>query len=33
MKRLEHIKHILKYSSYNQNRKLIIENLMLNYED
>ncbi|WP_445436165.1 hypothetical protein [Candidatus Borreliella tachyglossi] len=33
LKRLEYIKHISKYSPYNQNKKLIIENLMLNYED
>lgn len=33
LKRLEYLKHILKYSPYNQNKKLIIENLMLNYED
>ncbi|AAX18078.1 hypothetical protein [Borrelia turicatae] len=33
LKRLEYLKYISKYSPYNQNKKLIIENLMLNYED
>ncbi|AHH08731.1 DNA polymerase III subunit gamma/tau [Borrelia anserina BA2] len=33
IKRLEYLKHILKHNSYNQNKKLIIEDLMLNYED
>ncbi|WP_024653290.1 DNA polymerase III subunit gamma/tau [Borrelia persica] len=33
LKRLAYLKHILKYNPYNQNKKSIIENLMLHYED
>ncbi|AYE36611.1 hypothetical protein DB313_04010 [Borrelia turcica IST7] len=33
LKRLEYLKHILKHTPYNQNKKLIAENLMLIYED
>ncbi|ASQ29493.1 hypothetical protein CDQ96_03835 [Borrelia miyamotoi] len=33
LKKLDYLKNILKNRPYNQNKKLIIENLMLNYED
>lgn len=33
LKYTEHLKNIYKYRPYNQNKKLIIENLMLNYEE
>ena len=33
LKRLDYLKNILRLRPYNQNKKLIIENLMLNYED
>ncbi|AGT27707.1 DNA polymerase III subunit gamma/tau [Borrelia miyamotoi] len=33
LKKLGYLKNILKNRPYNQNKKLIIENLMLNYED
>ncbi|AFI31555.1 hypothetical protein [Borrelia crocidurae] len=33
LQRLEYLKYIMKYNPYNQNKKLIIENLMLHYED
>ncbi|QMU99510.1 hypothetical protein F0310_03805 [Borrelia sp. A-FGy1] len=33
LKRLEHLKHISKHMPYNQNKKLIVENLILIYED
>ncbi|AHH04635.1 hypothetical protein BmHG_00784 [Borrelia miyamotoi] len=33
LKKLGYLKNILKHRPYNQNKKLIIENLMLNYED
>ncbi len=33
LKYTEHLKNIYRYRPYNQNKKLIIENLMLNYEE